>query len=52
MAQVPDRQDIVPPLRIEERVDAAEIIIAIAAIDQRPGNAFAATAMPSGPSIA
>jgi hypothetical protein len=40
MAKVPDRLDPVPALRLQERVDVGEIIFA-AAVDERPGDAFA-----------
>src|SRR5688500_18770950 len=41
MAQVPDRQDVVAPLRLEERVDIGEVVSSAALVDERPGNALA-----------
>src|SRR5207245_132005 len=41
MAQVPDRQDVVPALRGQKRIDQREVVIAITLVDERPRNAFA-----------
>ena len=41
MAEVPNRQHLVAPLRGQERIDDREIIFAHPAVGQRPWNAFA-----------
>src|SRR3954470_21718965 len=40
MAQVPDRQDRVAPLRLQEGIDVGEIVSAAAFVHERPGYAF------------
>jgi hypothetical protein len=41
VTQVPDRQHFVAALGVDERVDRGEVVRAIAAVDQRPGDTFA-----------
>src|SRR4051812_39035670 len=41
MAQIPDRQDRMAPLRLEEWIDGGEIVTAAAPVDERPGNPLA-----------
>jgi hypothetical protein len=41
MAKVPDRQDPVAPLRLQERIDIGEVVDAAALVHHRPGYALA-----------